>query len=176
MNSKSIQLVLFDVDGVLTDGGLYVGPDGEVFKKFNAKDGVAVALLKTHGIQVGVISGKGSKALDFRINQLNFDHSITGCSNKLSALEALLERIDLGFDQVAFVGDDIIDIPVMKKVGISIAPADAHELAIAAAHFVTSKKGGEGVARESAEFILRKSGLSLSDMYLDVLGVYEITQ
>jgi 3-deoxy-D-manno-octulosonate 8-phosphate phosphatase (KDO 8-P phosphatase) len=176
MNSRSIQLVLFDVDGVLTDGGLYVGPDGEVFKKFNAKDGVAVALLKTHGVQVGVISGKASKALDFRIKQLDFDHSITGCSNKLSALEVLLERIELGFDQVAFVGDDIIDIPVMKKVGISIAPADAHELAIKAAHYVTLSKGGKGVARESAELVLRKSGLSLSDMYLDMLGAHEITQ
>lgn len=176
MNSRLIQLVLFDVDGVLTDGGLYVGPDGEIFKKFNAKDGVAVALLKTHGIQVGVISGKASKALDFRIKQLDFDHSITGCSNKLSALEVLLERIELGFDQVAFVGDDIIDIPVMKKVGLSIAPADAHELAIKAAHHVTLTKGGKGVARESAEFVLRKSGLSLSDMYLDMLGADAITQ
>ena len=176
MNSRLIQLVLFDVDGVLTDGGLYVGPDGEVFKKFNAKDCVAVALLKTHGIQVGVISGKASKALDFRIKQLDFDHSITGCSNKLSALEVLLERIELGFDQVAFVGDDIIDIPVMKKVGLSIAPADAHELAIKAAHYVTLLKGGKGVARESAELVLRKSGLSLSEMYLDMLGAHEITQ
>jgi len=176
MNSRPIQLVLFDVDGVLTDGSLYVGLDGEVFKKFNAKDGVAVTLLKAHGIQVGVISGKASKALDFRIKQLDFDHSITGCSNKLSALECLLERIGLGFDQVAFVGDDIIDIPVMKKVGLSIAPADAHELAINAAHYVTLLKGGEGVARESAELILRKSGLSLSDMYVDMLGSHEITQ
>ena len=79
--------------------------------------------------QVGVISGKASKALDFRIKQLGFDHAITGCSDKLSALEMLLERIELGFDQVAFVGDDIIDVAVMQKVGFSIAPADAHELA-----------------------------------------------
>ena len=169
-------MVLFDVDGVLTDGSLYIGADGELFKKFNAKDGVAIALLKANGIQVGVISGKASKALDFRIKQLGFDHSITGCSDKLSALEMLLERIELGFDQVAFVGDDIIDVAVMQKVGFSIAPADAHELAINAAHYVTLSKGGEGVARESAELILRNSGLSLSDMYLDMLGRHEITE
>jgi 3-deoxy-D-manno-octulosonate 8-phosphate phosphatase (KDO 8-P phosphatase) len=107
---------------------------------------------------------------------LDFDHSITGCSNKLFALEMLLERIELGFDQAAFVGDDIIDIPVMKKVGLSIAPADAHGLAIKEAHFVTLSKSGEGVARESAELVLRKSELSLSDIYLDMLGAHEITQ
>lgn len=88
----------------------------------------------------------------------------------MAALEILLERIDLGFNQVAFVGDDSIDVAVIQKVGFSIAPADAHELAIKAAHYVTLSKGGEGVARESAELILRNSGLSLSDMCLDMLG------
>ena len=95
-------MVLFDVDGVLTDGSLYIGADGELFKKFNG-----------------------------------FDQAITGCSDKLSALEMLLERIELGFDQVAFVGDDIIDIAVMHKVDFSIAPADAHEFTIISAYYVT---------------------------------------
>jgi len=176
MDTKAIRLVLFDVDGVLTDGTLYIGPDGEVFKAFNAKDGVAISLLKMHGIKVGIISGKASKALDFRIKQLGIDHSITGCSDKLSALNSLITKTKCKLDQIAFVGDDIIDIAVMKKVALSIAPADAHPLAIDAAHYVSLAKGGEGVARESAEYILQNAGLSLEDMYADMVGQYDINQ
>ena len=176
MDTKSIRLVLFDVDGVLTDGTLYIGPEGEVFKAFNAKDGVAISLLKKHGIEVGIISGKASKALDFRIKQLGIDHAITGCSDKLSALHALITKTRCNLGQIAFVGDDIIDIAVMKKVALSIAPADAHSLAIDAAHYVSLAKGGEGVARESAEYILKNAGLSLEDMYADVVGQHDINQ
>lgn len=176
MRSKSIRLVLFDVDGVLTDGGLYVGPDGEVFKKFNAKDGVAVALLKTHGFKVGIISGKASKALEYRIQQLGLGYAITGCVDKLVALEVLLVDANIEFDEVAFVGDDIIDIPVMRKVALSIAPADGHELAVKSADYVTSAKGGEGVARESAEFVLKNAGFSLLDMYRNLSDDCVITQ
>ena len=107
---------------------------------------------------------------------MGFDHAITGCSDKLSALTLLLERIELECDQVAFVGDEIIDIVVMQKVGFSIAPADVHELAIKAAYYVTLSKGGEGVARESAELVLRDSGVSLYNMYLDMLGRHEVIQ
>ena len=176
MDTKAIRLVLFDVDGVLTDRTLYIGPDGEVFKAFNAKDGVAISLLKRHGIQVGIISGKASKALDFRIKQLGIDYAITGCSEKLSALNSLITKTKCKLDQIAFVGDDIIDIAVMKKVALSIAPADAHPLAIDAAHYVSLAKGGEGVARESAEYILKNAGLSLEDMYADMVGQYDINQ
>lgn len=176
MDTKAIRLVLFDVDGVLTDGTLYIGPDGEVFKAFNAKDGVAISLLKKHCIQVGIISGKASKALDFRIKQLGIDHAITGCSDKLSALNSLITKTKCKLDQIAFVGDDIIDIAVMKKVALSIAPADAHPLAIDAAHYVSLAKGGEGVARESAEYILKSAGLSLEDMYADMVDQYDINQ
>ena len=176
MDTKAIRLVLFDVDGVLTDGTLYIGPDGEVLKAFNAKDGVAVSLLKKHGIEVGVISGKASKALDFRIKQLGIDYTITGCSNKLSALNLLIKKTKYKFDQIAFVGDDIIDIEVMKKVGLGMAPSDAHQLAIEAADYVCLAKGGRGVARESAEYILMNSGLSFEDMYAEMVGYYEINQ
>jgi len=176
MDTKAIRLVLFDVDGVLTDGTLYIGPNGEVIKAFNAKDGVAISLLKSHGIQVGIISGKASKALDFRIKQLGIDHAITGCSDKLSALNSLTTKTKCKLDQIAFVGDDIIDIAVMKKVALSIAPSDAHPLAIDAAHYVSLAKGGEGVARECAEYILKNAGLSLEDMYAHMVGQYDIIQ
>ena len=174
MNFSGIRLVLFDVDGVLTDGSLYIGPDGEIFKSFNAKDGVAIALLKKYGIKVGVISGKASKALDFRITQLKFDYAITGCNDKLAALNEIMKSACLNQDQIAFVGDDIIDIPVMNEVGLGIAPMDAHELVINCATHVTQAKGGGGVARETAEFILKGTGLSLREMYSGMVG--SITQ
>ena len=172
----SIRLVLFDVDGVLTDGGLYVGENGEMFKKFNAKDGVAVSLLHKNGLKVGLVSGKKSRALDFRINELGFDYAITDCKDKLSAVKNLLDCIELKFSQVAFIGDDVLDVPVMKKTGLSIAPADGHPLAKQIAHIVTLAKGGEGVARESAEHILKESGLTLEMMYADVMASSDFTQ
>lgn len=125
---------------------------------------------------VGVISGKKSKALDFSIKQLNFDFAITGCNDKLNALDEIMKSSSLNTSQIAFVGDDIIDVPIMKKVALGIAPSDAHQLVIDCANHITKSKGGDGVARESAELILRNSGLSLSDMYLDMLGRHEITQ
>ena len=174
INTDQIRLVLFDVDGVLTDGSLFIGPDGEVCKSFNAKDGVAVALLKKHKIMAGVISGKASEALNFRIRQLSFDYAITGCNDKLSALDEIMKSSSLSPSQIAFVGDDIIDIPIMKKVVLGIAPFDAHQLVIDCANHITKSKGGEGVAREAAEFILSNTGLSLSEMYTGLVG--DITQ
>ena len=176
MDTKAIRLVLFDVDGVLTDGTLYIGAEGEVFKAFNARDGVAISLLKKHGIQVGIISGKASKALDFRINQLGVEFAITGCNDKVAALKELMHIAKVELKQIAFVGDDIIDIGVMKKVALSIAPSDAHQLVIDMAHYITSAKGGQGVARESAEYILQNSGLTLKEMYSDMVGHFQIDQ
>jgi 3-deoxy-D-manno-octulosonate 8-phosphate phosphatase (KDO 8-P phosphatase) len=176
MDTQAIKLVIFDVDGVLTDGILYIGAEGEVVKAFNAKDGVAIALLKKHGIQVGIISGKASKALDFRINQLGIELAITGCSDKVVALKKLMASARVELDQIAFVGDDIIDIGVMQKVALSIAPSDAHQLVIDAALYITQAKGGQGVARESAEYILKNSGLALEDMYFDMVGDVQIDQ
>ena len=165
---ENIRAVLFDVDGVLTDGTLWVDANGEVIKGFNVKDGVAVALLQKHGILVGVVSGKASAALDFRIQQLQFDVAITGCSDKLSATKHWLKQQGLSMALTAFVGDDIIDIPTMSEVGCAYAPADAHTLALATADFVTQAKGGQGVAREVAEHILLQQGISLSTMYADL--------
>lgn len=168
INMNQIRLVLFDVDGVLTDGTLFIGPEGEICKSFNARDGVAVALLQKNEIMVGVISGKKSKALDFRIKQLNFDFAITGCNDKLNALDEIMKSSSLNTSQIAFVGDDVIDIPIMKKVALGIAPSDAHQLVIDCANHITNSKGGGGVARETAEFILSKAGLSSTQMYAEL--------
>jgi 3-deoxy-D-manno-octulosonate 8-phosphate phosphatase (KDO 8-P phosphatase) len=123
---------------------------------------------------VGVIPGKASKALDYRIRQLNFDFSITGCNDKLNALDKIMKSSSLNPRQIAFAGDDIIDIPIMKKAVLSIASSDAHQLVIDCANHVTQSKGGDGVARETAEFILSNAGLSLIEMYTGLVG--DITQ
>ena len=118
-------------------------------------------MLKSHGIKVSIISGKSNKALDFRIKQLGIAHVIIRCSDKLCVLNTLITKTKCKLDQTAFVGDYIIDIAIMKKVALSIAPADAHPLAIDAACYVCLAKGGEGAARESAEYILKNAGISL---------------
>ncbi|PHR17386.1 MAG: 3-deoxy-D-manno-octulosonate 8-phosphate phosphatase [Sphingopyxis sp.] len=168
-----VRLVLFDVDGVLTNGKLHISKDGEETKTFNVKDGVAVALLQSHGILCGIMSGKASAALDYRVKQLGFDMALTGCSNKLSTYFNLREKLKLSDHQVAFVGDDIIDLSVMQQVGLAIAPADAHQLVIKNAQFITLTRGGQGVAREAAEYILQSAGLDIEEMYQPLLENWE---
>ena len=165
-----IRLVLFDVDGVLTDGSLHIGSDGEVVKSFNAKDGVAVALLRAHGIRSGIISGKASPALDYRARQLKLDLVVTGCHDKLSAYTDLKSDHGLADEQIVFVGDDVIDLPVIQQVGISYAPADAHSLVLRQASHITRASGGQGVAREVAEHLLLLGGLSLDAAYQPLLA------
>ncbi|MNZ36691.1 3-deoxy-D-manno-octulosonate 8-phosphate phosphatase KdsC [compost metagenome] len=168
--SGPIRLVLFDVDGVLTDGSLHIGTDGEIFKSFNAKDGVAVALLRAHGIRSGIISGKASPALDYRARQLKLDLAVTGCHDKLTAYADLKRELGLKDEQVVFVGDDVIDLPVMMQVGLSYAPADAHSLVLRQANHVTHASGGQGVAREVAEHLLQLGGLDLDAAYQPLLA------
>ena len=167
------KLVLFDVDGVLTDGKLHISAQGELFKSFNAKDGVAVSLLRSHGILSGIVSGKSSPSLDFRSKQLSFDHSITGCRDKLIAVQNLCETLSIKPESVVFVGDDIMDLSVMKFCGSSYAPSDAHILVKRTADYLTTAKGGDGVAREVAEHILYSGGLSIEEAYSFLTNKWE---
>jgi len=162
---NDIRLVLFDVDGVLTNGDIYIDGSGECFKQFNVKDGVSVALLKIHGVKTGVISGKHSDALITRCQQLNFDVVVTGCHNKIAALSDIAKEQGVLNNQIAFVGDDVIDLTVLASCGLSCAPADAHELVKNKVEFITSAIGGGGVAREVAEHILCNRGMSLEEVY-----------
>ena len=152
--AQQIKLLIFDVDGVLTDGMLSYGPDGEVFKQFNVKDGVGIKLLQQQGIRVAVITAKDSRPLTRRMNDLSVEHFYPGCSNKLQAFAELLEMLSLDSEQAAYVGDDVIDLPVMAKVGLSIAVQDAHVFVKKNADYITIAKGGQGVAREVADLIL----------------------
>ncbi|WP_110665057.1 KdsC family phosphatase [Salinicola halophilus] len=160
-----LALILFDVDGVLTDGTLLIGPEGEALKPFNVQDGLAVGLLRHHGIRSGVLSAKSSAPLLTRANQLGMDVIKTGFQRKLDALSQIVESTGFAPSRIGFVGDDVIDIPVMRRVGVAYAPSDAHPLVRDAADIVCTRAGGRGVAREVAEDLLAARGLDLADMY-----------
>lgn len=172
-----IELILFDVDGVMTDGSIYIDENGESFKKFNVKDGLAIELLHSHGIKTGVVSGKGSKALTHRCEKLGFDFIITGCKNKLPSVEKLCTELNITLKQVAFVGDDILDLPVMRVCGISFAPKDAHVLVLENADHISTAVGGSGVMRDVADTILlnRLGTLtSVYDIFLDKIATDDV--
>lgn len=164
-----IELVLFDVDGVLTDGTIWMDGSGEALKGFHVQDGLAVSLLRAHGIRSGVLSGKTSAPLDARIKQLGFDVAVTGTLGKAEALVSITSELGVSADEVAFVGDDVVDLPLAGIVGQFYAPSDAHPLVLAAANVVLTRPGGRGVAREAAEHVLAARGLSLEDMYTPLL-------
>ena len=175
----TVRLVLFDVDGVLTDGSLNIGSDGEQTKIFNVRDGLAVALLRAHGVKSGVLSGKSSKPLDFRIKQLGFDVAVTGQLEKRGAFEEIKSQQKLKNSEVVFVGDDVVDLPLAGVAGGFYAPADAHPLVLSKADFVTTARGGRGVAREVAEHLLQSGGLSLQEIYqplIDSWNKYDAAQ
>jgi 3-deoxy-D-manno-octulosonate 8-phosphate phosphatase (KDO 8-P phosphatase) len=152
--AREIRLLVLDVDGVLTDGGLGYGPRGEVLKTFHVRDGHGVKLVQAAGIDVAVISGRRFAAVDVRCRQLGVRHVIQGADDKSRALDTLLARLGLTAMQVACIGDDTPDIPLFARVGLAFAVADAHPLALAAAHRRTRLNGGRGAVREVCDFLL----------------------
>jgi 3-deoxy-D-manno-octulosonate 8-phosphate phosphatase (KDO 8-P phosphatase) len=152
-----IKLVLLDVDGVLTDGRLYYGPDGEALKAFDVKDGHGIVLLRSK-VDFGVISGRPGKATQKRLEELRFKHLIFGQLDKLAGY-ATLAHLGLADDEVAYMGDDVNDLPLLAKVGLSAAPADARPEVRAAVHFVTRGGGGRGAVRELCDLIAAAQGL-----------------
>ncbi|MDC9715603.1 MAG: 3-deoxy-manno-octulosonate-8-phosphatase KdsC [Gammaproteobacteria bacterium] len=156
--AQNIKLVIFDVDGVLTDGGLYFTEDGTEFKRFNALDGHGIKMLKQNGIEPAVISARNSKSVNYRMKNLNIKHFYQGQSDKVVAFNDLLKKLNLKTDEVAYVGDDVIDLPVMAKVGFSIAVANAHDTVKQHADLTTEKSGGHGAVREVCDFILKAQG------------------
>jgi len=152
-----IKLVLLDVDGVLTDGRLYYGPDGEALKAFDVKDGHGIVLLRSK-IDFGVISGRPGKATQKRLEELRFKHLIFGQLDKLAGY-ATLAHLGFADDEVAYMGDDVNDLPLLAKVGLSAAPADARPEVRAAVHFVARGGGGRGAVRELCDLIGAAQGI-----------------
>jgi 3-deoxy-D-manno-octulosonate 8-phosphate phosphatase (KDO 8-P phosphatase) len=152
-----VKLVLLDVDGVLTDGRLWYGPEGEALKAFDVKDGHGIVLLRDH-VDFGVISGRPGKASEARLRELRFKHLVFAERDKLAGY-ARLGVPGLADDQVAYMGDDVNDLPLLEKVGLSAAPADARPEVRARVHFVTRASGGRGAVRELCDLLLAAKGL-----------------
>jgi 3-deoxy-D-manno-octulosonate 8-phosphate phosphatase (KDO 8-P phosphatase) len=161
---QSLKLVVFDVDGVLTDGRLLYTEEGETIKRFNVKDGVAMKLLPKWGVQVAVITAKDSAPLRQRMKELKIEHFFPGCHNKAEAFDELVVRLGINPDKAVYVGDDVIDLQVMPKVGAAMCPSDAHVLVQRHCSVVLNKAGGEGVAREVADIVLA-SRMPLEEAY-----------
>jgi len=151
---RRVRALVLDVDGVLTDGGMYYGNDGEVLKKFHTRDGMGIALLREAGISVAFITGEQTEIVRRRAAKLRVEDVYLGVEEKGAALQDFLKKRQLKVEEVAYVGDDMNDLPCLKQVGLAIAVADAMPQVRKAAHWVTRCRGGEGAVREVAELLL----------------------
>lgn len=156
---KQIEMVLLDVDGVLTAGEIIYADSGEQIKTFNVKDGIGIRLLKEAGIKVGIITGRKAEALRHRCRNLGIELLYEGIMDKAKALTEISQQTGVATDAMAYVGDDLPDLPVMKSVGLAVAVADAHDMVQACAHMVTQARGGKGAVREISEAILKAQNL-----------------
>lgn len=156
---KDIRLLLLDVDGVMTDGSIVYDANGLETKCFNVKDGHGIKMLQRHDIQVGIITGRTSLVVDFRARELGISLVYQGALKKLESYLDVKLKTGFGDNQIAYVGDDIIDVPVMRRVGFSAAPPDSLPDVLAVADFVTTRPGGKGAVREICDLILKGRGL-----------------
>lgn len=152
-----IKLVLTDVDGCLTDGSVIYGPNHEKYKKFNMQDGMALKLLRDCSIQSGIITSDNSLATKYRAEDLGFDYICINVSDKLEQFYKILDEVHLLEEEVAYMGDDIQDLPIIEKVGFSCAPANAVATVKNTVNYITSKSGGDGAFREFIEYIVEKN-------------------
>ncbi len=155
---KKIKLLILDVDGVMTDGRIIFDSNGVESKFFNVKDGHGIKMLQRSGIEVGIVSGRQSQVVANRARELGIDRVYQGSLDKLTPYLEILETSGLADEQVAYMGDDIIDLPVMRRVGFAAAPADALEYVLQYAHFVAKNRGGWGAVREVCDLILTAQG------------------
>ena len=156
---KHVQLLLLDVDGVLTNGSIIYNDAGRETKIFNAKDGFGLKLVMQAGIKVGLVTGRSSKALRHRCDNLGIPYLFDGIADKAFMLEKIAAQTGVSPENAAFVGDDLPDLPIMKRTGLSIAVADAHEIVRQKADWTTQAPGGHGAVREVCEALLRAQGL-----------------
>ncbi len=156
--AAQIRLVIFDVDGVLTDGSLYFGDDGLEYKAFNAKDGLGMKMLQNSGVEVAIITARKSHVVALRMESLGIKHFYQGRQQKLPAFEELRDKLNLTNEQIAYVGDDIVDLSVMTRVGLAVAVGDAHTRVQQQAHWQTRLPGGRGAAREVCDLLMESQG------------------
>lgn len=151
---RKIRVLVLDVDGVLTDGGMYYGPAGEGLKRFNVKDGLGLRLVREAGLELALISGENSEIVKRRAEKLKIANVYVGIEDKLQTLKEFLATRSIALDEVAYVGDDLNDLPVLKAVGLPIAVADAVAQVRKAAKLVTTRRGGDAAVREVCDLLL----------------------
>lgn len=157
--ARQVRLLITDVDGVLTDGGLLFDNQGQEYKIFNSLDGHGIRLLLESGLEVAVITGRHSEIVNHRMNDLGVQHIYQGYRDKLPAFRTLLESAQFEASEVAYVGDDLPDLPIMRRVGFAIAVQNAHDFVKQNCDWVTTQTGGHGAIREVADYILKAQGL-----------------
>lgn len=162
--AAGIKLVAFDVDGVLTDGSLFVGDDGQEYKAFNSRDGHGIKMLQRYGVEVAIITGRTSQVVEHRMANLGITNVYQGKLEKLPAYEELREKLGIGAGETAYVGDDVVDLPVMRRVGLAIAVHDAHPLVLQHSHWQTPHAGGRGAARDVCELLMEARGVLQEEM------------
>jgi 3-deoxy-D-manno-octulosonate 8-phosphate phosphatase (KDO 8-P phosphatase) len=171
--AKNIKVLIFDVDGVLTDGQIFVIPNSEGHgieaKGFAAHDGLGISLGRLGGLRIGIITKRNSQTVAIRANDLKLEFVYQGQAHKMNAIKDILARTGYTLDQLAYVGDDIVDLPVMRQCGFSVATANARKEVKAAAHYVTPNPGGFGGGRDAIDFILTAQGTleKVIEQYLD---------
>lgn len=158
LKAQGVRVVFFDVDGVLTDGGLYFTASGETIKRFHVLDGYGIGLLRASGMVPVVITGRESEPLRVRLEALGIDHVFCGVKDKARVAEAQLLALKIPWEQAAVIGDDWPDLPLMRRCRFSAAPPDAHPEVLAVVDFVTSRRGGHGAAREFCDLLLMAAG------------------
>jgi 3-deoxy-D-manno-octulosonate 8-phosphate phosphatase (KDO 8-P phosphatase) len=156
--AAAIRLVAFDVDGILTDGGLYLSDSGEEFKRFNSLDGHGLKMLKATGVELAIITGRTSRCVELRAGNLGITHLYQGVHNKREAMLHLLDTLQLAPEAAAFMGDDVIDLPAMRAVGLVFSVPDAPQLVRDHADYVTLRSGGNGAVREVCEWLMSVQG------------------
>lgn len=156
--AKSIRLIAFDVDGILTDGGLYLSDSGEEFKRFNSLDGHGLKMLKASGVELAIITGRTSRCVELRAKNLGITHLYQGVEDKLSAMKTLLAELQLAPQAAAFMGDDVVDLPAMRHAGLAFSVPDAPQVVRDRAHYVSRCNGGHGAVREVCELLMSAQG------------------
>ncbi len=156
--ASKIKLIGFDVDGVLTDGSIYIGEEGELVKRFYALDGLGIRLAHRFGLATAIISARNSKQTVRRFADLEVKEIHVGVEDKLTCLQNIAERMGIAFEEIAFIGDDSIDVPILEQIGLAACPPNAHYSVFKHIHYITERAGGEGAARELIDLVLWVQG------------------
>lgn len=168
--ARNIKFLILDVDGVLTDGSIILDNEGNEFKSFHVRDGHGIKMLMRAGIKVALITGRYSKVVDRRAHELGITEVFQKCRDKRIAYSQLAEKYSLNDNEIAYIGDDIIDIPLLKRSGFPVVVADADDEVKAVAKMITKKEGGRGAVREVCDFLLKAKGL-----WQDIINGYSKT-